>query len=387
MITTKERVVEESAASDGAPTITGVSTSRKVLITLAAVLSMIFMMESAARSIVAVGRPRMFGGYEIDAKKQIAEQSGKDGLPRLFFLGTSFTSHGIYTDLITDKLQRAGFSVSAYNLAHNGSYAADQLLMLRSALRNEYNSPPSAVVFEVSPLMLAALPGTENAYSQPVLTSYEGGPLLERKPGIAGDIIFALASQSFLIRYRPYLLKQLHAIPSYVCATLSAVTRNIEPAVVREVSPNGWSPAYWLVRDPKQIAKSICERDARMKELFPVGDTGRVKLSFTSIGCISQECQTRHIPLVLAWLPMHPDYLSVCCNKLALNEEELGAAMRHFAEVSHAEFLDVHNDRDLRHFHDCDHLNVLGSIDVSNRISEAFATRPLSEYLTRSRTK
>jgi hypothetical protein len=387
MITTKEKRFEKSAAWNAAPTVTGVSISRKVLITLAAVLSMLFIMEAAARFIVAVGRPRMFGGYEIDAKKQIAEQSGKDGLPRLFFLGTSFTSHGIYTDLITDNLQRAGFSVSAYNLAHNGSYAADQLLMLRSALNNEYKAPPSAVVFEVSPLMLAALPGTENAFSQPVLTSYEGGPLVEREPGIVGDIKFALARQFFLIRYRPYLLKQFHAIPSYICATLSEVTRKIEPAVVREVSPNGWSPAYWLVRDPNQIAKSISERDARMKELFPVGDTGRAKLSFTSIGCISQECQTRHIPLVLVWLPMHPDYLSVCCKKLAMNEEELGATMRHFAELSHAEFLDMHNDRDLRHFHDCDHLNVLGSIDVSNRISDAFAMRPLSEYLIRSGAK
>jgi hypothetical protein len=360
---------------------------QRVLVTIAAILSAVFAMECAARFIVALGRPPMFGTYEIDAKKQIAEGSGKDGAPRLFFLGTSLTSHGVYADLITDRLKRLGIVASAYNLGASGSYPADQLYLLRAALANENKAPTAAVVFEVSPFLLAAFPGSDKAHSEPFRTSYEGRPLLEREPGIAGDIKYELECQFWLIRYRPYLLKQLRSTIDFLCRTEKQITRQVAPAVGREVSPRGWSPAYEILNDQNQLASSIVLRQSRMKELFPIGKFDKTKLSCDSIDSIAKECATRKIPLVLLWLPMHPEYQRVCWQTMGVSEGEVHDSLQHLAQLNHARFLDMHQDNDEKHFHDCDHLNAIGAIDVGNRLATALAEPPFDALLQRAPAK
>jgi hypothetical protein len=297
--------------------------------------------------LATVGQYNPITTDEFYVKKALAETPGTG--QSILFMGSSYTDRSIYTDLLTERLQRAGYAVNAKNLAMLGRGGAPQaqLPLLQAAVKS--NGKPLAVFYDISPLL---------------------GFLAEREE----KLLLPPENLPYLLTYREKLAALLRALPSVISAP-DSTPPGVFGARQDHISALGWNPNFGLVDRPT-MDQSIEVR----KKL--IGEEKFGTESFQMLAPIQDYCAQQTIPLIFVWYPT-----SALSDNLyaehGLTPEEFVSDCQEFTQKTGASFLNLHSKMDRIAFADCDHVNVTGAEALTEKMAQIITSDPFRQVLPR----
>lgn len=346
-----------------------------VAINLIAVILALMACELMTRVLVAIAKPIQFGHKSFDAKFAVASQDVPAQTPGLFFLGASYTNRGVYPELIEHNLRKRGVNIAVKNLACSAAYPAGELLLLKQALG--HSSGPTVVVYDIEPT-LVQLPVQKaeslRNYVAPYFSDSYMGQCFQSNWPLLKEVDLFLKQNFYLVRYR-----------SLIKSTLLNLTQNFAPdektllapgvkEVKRECSPRGWSPDYDFIPDDEDSRKRLLFGSKRLAGEYCMLST-KCKFNpenpgYPLLNDVRRFCDENRIPLLLLWMPVHPETNKAYQKQLGLTGPQISNMMHKVAENLGGTIIDAHDLNDEDNFHDGDHLNAVGAIAVSKRISE-----------------
>jgi hypothetical protein len=345
-----------------------------VLTTLLSILVTLCCLEALARVVVWLGKPVNFSSSQFDAKYWDAVNPRDTSLPSIFFLGTSHVGTGVYADLISLRLQQAGYQVDARNIGCAWGGYRDELFLLREAIRHGVR--PFAVVYE---LEHNGFLSKGAGYSEPFKHSYMGYLVADRNSP-KGLLSYGLNKHSYLFRYRRYFYQILISLRDTLLGQQYMNTSS--SYVTRDISPQGWYPLYTPV-SPQRLQESLQLHENSLNSLPPkvLTQLDRDNLRNGLVEPVYEFCKSNHIPLILLRLPVHHAYEQIFEHKLGVSHERFADAFRKQSTIYQAPLLDVSGDDNQDHFGDSDHLNALGAVGTSERIAQELLQEPYSSML------
>lgn len=355
----------ESARSESKMQMRRDLTRRIWLSALSAVLTAAFL-EGLARVTVVVGHPAQFGTQEFDIKHKVATTPPANGDPTIFFMGSSYISRGVYADLIEKRLNDRGQHVNVRNLASVGAFPMDELFLLKTAIK--HGAKPQRVIYEVIPLALGA--EFAGQYSETFRESYRGSTEI-RPQGLLSGIQKSIEKHVFLVRYRAYFKEILSHWTRIALDAEKETNPDFDPKAHIQCSPDGWLPDYSKVAPLDTLAQSVVGRSQFiLATLKRTDNSGTGSLKYDCVIPVRDFCRENNIPLTLIWLPTHGDFRTFCERYLKKSDGEILDSFQRVTKEWNCGFIDLHHDDDISHYADCDHLNVRGAIEVSERIAD-----------------
>lgn len=349
--------------------------------TVVSLLASIGIAECAARIIVHFGRPPQFGDLEVDAKREVALGCSARPQPKLFFIGSSYTSRGVFADLISDKFRQRGLNLEACNLGVSGGiWTQDELYLVDEAMRA--GAKAAAIVAEVQPAGFVLRPEIAQRFSDRLRNSYMAKAI---NVGVTTDpfaqIEAALHRYFYLIRYRSYLREKFFALRSLIFGVEDRNHSYSGPSVHSEISNRGWAPAYENAT-PERLKKSLDTRERyEIPQLLPADALSIEHPTYPGVQVEATYCRKNHTPLILLWLPIHPEYQKRLERYMQLSDDQICIAMNNLAQHEHAILIDLHRLNSPEFFADADHVNAAGAVHVTERLSAVLTSQPLSGLL------
>lgn len=351
--------------------------SYQIRLTLATIFIVLLLFELSTRFLVALGDPVQFCDSEYDSKWQIATHVQNPQTPQIFMLGTSYTERGVYSELITERLRKAGVDVNVTNLASSGCLAKDGLFQLKTALK--HSSKCKAVVIEVSEIGFLIPAMTNHTYRKELNDSYSAFLLAEPKTPTE-HLIAILNTLSYGFRYRSYLKSLTSDIPIKMLSGDDARRNWANTATHNECSKSGWGPGYKFV-DKEGLELSKLARVPVMELCLPQLD--RKQMPYGHIKPAAEFCAKEHIPIIFLWLPVHSEFERWFEKTTKISTSQFKEVVLREAKAFNARVIDVHSLQDDSSFGDGDHLNALGAIKVSESIAQALIGPEFDELLKR----
>lgn len=369
------KTADEGFAVTDSPVARTKGRSYQIRVTLASIFIVLLMFELFARFLVALGDPVQFCDSEFDSKWQIASHVQNPKTPQIFVLGTSYSERAVYSELITERLQKQGIDVNITNLASSGSFAKDWLFQLKTALK--HSSSCKAVVIEVSKMGFLLPPSTNEVYRKELLDSYLSFLLAEPK-NPKELLIACLNTVSYAFRYRGYLKSLTSEMPINMLSGDAGRKNWVNTATHCEFSKSGWGPGYnFVTAEALEFSKS--ER-TKTVELF-LQQLDRKQMPYGSIKSAVEFCRKENIPVIFLWLPVHPEFDRWYTETTKISAEQFKNVILREAKACNAKLIDVHSFSDQSSFHDGDHVNAMGAVKVSDTIAQLLSGPEFAQLL------
>lgn len=350
---------------------------------IAFILSFLFLFlicEGFVRQAVDLSHAPQSAYVLTDAKFHLAKRSYKKEESTILLLGDSLMNMGIYSELLELRLEEAGYKAQVRNLGNPGSNIRMSLFLLKQAI--QAGAQPRFVVFNLNPSLFN---GKNSWESETALrSSYIGQCYYNPPTTFFKKLDCNLQKSFFLFRYRGFLKER--ALKSFTIMT--KVDKNLrknlwgdKPHVYHDISPQGWAPGYRIYFRPSvQTVKTPISMQNTPAKLDDWDETAYRELK--------SYCNKQHIPLLLVWFPYHSDEAS----KAAQWEKSLQQQFQALADNQGVWFMNMHGNR-LKDagYYDNDHVNVLGSIELTEQLAHTLlstpAFKPIVTSLQPSKTK
>jgi len=365
---------------------------QKFVIGCIALCLSLLALEGAARVIVTATDPTEYGSAEADCKFTIAQQAPPKGMKSLILLGTSFTSRGLYPELLQERLREKGIKLDVRSLAYSGCIPLGQVDLLDTAIK--HHTSPTAVVLDVSPFWFNHDAKVESIRSVHFEASPRGHLLLPAPPGILARIKREAEIHSYLVRYRDHLRYLLTTIPERIFSSQKYIRIRPNSATHVESSAAGFAPAFTVSND-ERMATAMTQHLDRLKQASfnRVASGGKATGQFASrhLDCnvwkpLKNYCDKRGIPIILIWMPQHSVAEAIYQKQLNLTAQQASMAFENIAQENGLYFIDLHEDKDTAHYFDFDHLNAYGAAFTTERLA-AILTSPEYKDMIAGRRK
>jgi DltD C-terminal region. len=254
------------------------------------------------------------------------------------------------------------------------AHPPDQLLLLKTALKR---SPgPAAVVYELTPIGIASSPkSAERLRSQHVdyfRNSFMGSCIWSDWDKFQQLDTF-LNRSFYLVRYQPLFKDMFNSSILALTHSEDALLKQPSVAATGEVSRKGWTPGYPMINS-NQLAYMLSKRDTRESSMCNAKYFQHNDPDYKPLADVFEFCRSKQIPLMLVTIPLHPEYQKQQEAQLLTNSEELSSLYQTVADKAEAEFLDLKEVDEPSYFFDIQHLNAVGAVALSEKISSALTT-------------
>lgn len=303
-------------------------------------------------------------------KYEIASLKNQSNLPNIVLLGDSQMDFAVYPELLQRMLEQGHAPHRVINLASPSVTPALSLALLKKV--TESDSGPKTVIMNVNTRHFDAvtLADPSQTVESNLYHSYLGQCLIKKPKDPLEKFQCSLSKQFYLVRYRSKLKDILMKADKIILNPdkLHANSKiDIYPA--REVSPLGWAPGYGVPINQKQFMESGNKNNKRSKRSAAYQWTGGPMQE------IMTYCKQHEIPVVLVSLPLHPSYQL----KLPVQAPLFAKRVAFFSLKNKAVFLNWENlYPDYPPYLDGDHLNVIGSIDLTQKLGRYILSNKLS---------
>lgn len=346
--------------------------SRKTFIRIAAIVVGILVvalatLEIAARIIIGMTHFNHYGTAEMDLKYELAVNPPTDA-PTIFFMGSSHTARAVFADLVERRLRDARLDVNVRNLGSPDSYTGDQLFLLKTAV--DHGAKPAAVVYEVLPLLIDT---TASPYA-PIFSRSPEGQLIApmNRPSMLKRF---LLNNSYLVRYRVPLYKLCRKIPRMIFAP--AIDYRVKEPFGEhsECTPGGWLLALKEKALYEAQKPTVVDRYYQLRSILTDKAELDGKPTYEILDTIRDYCSLNKIPLLLVDYPIDERLRAYTEEQLHTSRQELRRRMQSLATQWKCELIDLEDNFNQSYFADCDHVNVLGAIDLSERLAAGLLQR------------
>lgn len=350
------------------------------VITLIAVVTLM-LTEAAVRTAAYWAQAPQSYSKDFDIKYALARHSPKPGANTILLLGNSHIWHALYSELITHRLQKAGYSVDIRNLGVNGTTPKMNLFLLKSALKSGVR--PKLVVYNVAPILL-----NHEYYTDPTATpeqaftkSYLGQCYFLPHSKLSEKWACTLKKNLQIVRYREWVLQQITTLSQTCFLPANKPSSPVLGAPLTESSPTGWSPAYELVSgsfDSQFLAPRFLNAVKNGKSL------SNFHWDLSHLQELKDFCQKEHIPFVMLWLPEHPTMTKIYKHFALPSMQNFRKQFQALSNPSkQLWFIDLsESDTNPDHFYNPDHLNVLGALPISENFAQILLKDPYKQLLT-----
>jgi hypothetical protein len=345
---------------------------------LLVLLPTLVLCEGMARLLVMTGNPPQSFTITYDQKAWLAQQPLEKGKPAIFVMGDSLPLMAVYSDWMTRKLEQDGYSYQVRNLGSLGNTPYLSTALLEMALKKK--RVPSLVLFNINHRhfnrhyyrVSQHWQVNEGAFRK----SYMGQCLIGKPHrSLMQNLECTLKQVSYLARYHGALQQNLQKLPALFLDPKSALPApHFElPYVSSETSKTGWAAAY-PVFDQKGFTQAM---DRWTPQKLKLPENRHYDWDESEFLAFYRVCQKHHISLVLTWLP-EPNEMADYYRLNGLTVETLVAKTRAMATRLNLPFLDFRtSDRQVSHYIDRNHLNVLGALTLTNRLTRALEAQKL----------
>ena len=358
---------------------------RNALITLAAVIITLGVMEVAARLLVIAALPRQSHNPEFDAKFVIAKSpTPADGSRPVIFAGGSYVRTGIYSEFLLTELQEHGIKVYPKNLGTSASSIVEHMTLLTQAVDSCSRTP--VVFYDLRQESFSKRFQDNRALntSGKFLDSYMGRKYAVANPNPLQRLQLLLEDNFCLVRQRLFLRHKLINLVPVLCR----FDKEYENGMVRY--NNNYNGSLIL---PVSAMGTI---------LVPVFSTSNFEQFFNKfagneqddltrwngmdwsdswINTVKTYCRERNIPLILLWMPeyMPNEKESEQTRQRSL---ELAAHYASLTDNEHVWLIDMHDiDKERDHFRDPVHCNTVGAIAATQELAKRLMQPPFRQII------
>ncbi|HEY9712848.1 MAG TPA: hypothetical protein V6C72_05225 [Chroococcales cyanobacterium] len=340
---------------------------RRLPVIIFSIVCPILVMESLARFIVAVGDPSQYGSFEFDTRLQLAQNPPRDR-PYLLILGDSIASRGAYSELLARRLQATGLPLGVLNLACDGAFPRDEIILARTAVKNGLKL--YAVIFDVNGVCLFnPVADYDNDYSPRFWKSPEGARIAESEEarGFKKQVSYQikrLLRGFYLYRYSGYLKEQLQHFTQALVAPFSTHDSKFDPDR-RAISKEGFAPGFHIASNDE------LQKDEQFHTEFIANfKNARHKIAYGYAGLkpIKEFSETNHVPLILVHFPAPLQSISAVFRACGLTESQVIERLRQVADETNCRFLNLSRICAPGDFSDCTHVNVIGAIKTTEAL-------------------
>jgi len=74
--------------------------------------------------------------------------------------------------------------------------------------------------------------------------------------------------------------------------------------------------------------------------------------------------------MTMLWLPLHPKMRDAFTAQMHVTDEQLTKKFQRAAALEKVDLIDLHITQNAQYFADGDHLNAIGSVEISNKIAD-----------------
>jgi hypothetical protein len=360
---------------------------RVIKVALLSALFTFMLFEARIRFIVFVGKPASSDNPQYHLKYLVAKTLSKDQ-DNVVLLGDSLMKAGIYSEMVTAKIQRFNPKIRVVNLAVNGGNQDDAITYLEFLKRQGVTPRLAVFDYEITNTgdNVASQSHVETSSSNCSLPAgsqdhkidssssrgYLFDGLLRRPEGVLKTFEVFWADNLYVVRHRG-------TIKRYILDFLKAVQfpKRFERKAFAELrdwddygtTTNGTSPNHRLINRE--------DREEQRKAIWPFHSTSpqssgyRYNANFYNP--IISYCKREKIPLLLLWLPHQSAIYREFYCKAPYTEDWFKSR---FFDYSHDN--DVHSmylelGAESAYYTDYRHLSTYGCIRASEQFAESFS--------------
>lgn len=344
------------------------------------------MCEAWVRQLVSLGHMPQTSYIVLDTKLRIARQPYAADKNGILLLGDSLMNMAVYPELLSHRLNAAGFPSDIRNLANPGNNIRMNLFLLKQALKA--GARPKLVILNLNPALF-----TQRSWESEELFkhSYIGQCDYGNPTGFTARVDCGLQKNFFLFRYRGYLKNMATGFFTTITKADKNAMKNLwgdKPHVYSDVSPAGWGPGY-RIQSEKDLTSHERRRtaDKTRKETTPGDVAARqddsadgndaVRWDDSAFRELRTYCRERKIPLLLIWFPAF--------RNPSLTEGKGDETADRFAGLADRRttfFINLRNRRlSAENYYDNTHVNVLGAIRLTGELAGILQGSPYRDFL------
>lgn len=339
---------------------------KRGLVALLVVVLTFLAVECVARLIVGLAVPVQSLDKTMDAKYYLAKRPMAEDKPKVLVSGDSLAEFAVYPELMASELKDKGYDVDVRNLASIGNTAERAIFLLKTSI--DAGNRPDVVVYDLNPrLFNKAFLAADNDPGEAgnlFAKSYVGSCVYPKAGGMA-KLDCLLKKNSYLYRYRSFLKDELAALPETLSKPAQRLKLDFEDRPETEISKAGWMPAYKVFTKGEFYREySKPQYNSQFLEHFD-----RFEWTDETLMQMAAFCKKENIPLILVWLPEH-ELMNRYYSHYHLSQEYFHVRFKALSKKLNLPLLDMRNAvRDAGEFYDPDHVNSIGSINLSRQLA------------------
>lgn len=324
------------------------------------------LLEMLCRLVAVYGNfPESYALKAFERKYEQAAALSRKQAPDVILLGDSQMDFDLYPELLSRHFfETTQARIRTVNLASPSATPTMSLALLRKVIAS--GAHPKLLVMNVNVRHFdrEILNNPSKTIEGNLSKSYLGQCRLQKPSEFSAQIRCGLSRNLYMVRYRNQLKDLLMQTDKLFLSPdkLQATARPHEIYPAAEVSPNGWAPGYSMPVDETDFLAFSRSRSGRS-----TGAGKNYQWQETNMQAILDYCRSQNIKLVLIFLPLH----KVQAPNMAIQPDLFSARVARFSQQNHVTYLDWHHlYSDYKPFLDGDHLNVVGAIDLTRKLSE-----------------
>lgn len=179
---------------------------KKALLTLVVCILTFLLVEFCARWVIVLANPSEIGNDRFERKYIMANEIANKS-KGVVFLGDSYMSYGIYTDLLQVRIEEAGIKIPpSYNLAFESGGYRQVLYFLENQL---VNPKPKLIIVNVTPRRFNKNFARSRSNKSP-RGNYFYRCVFEKPTSTIGEFECAVEKHSYFIRHLSFFKKELN---------------------------------------------------------------------------------------------------------------------------------------------------------------------------------
>lgn len=328
-----------------------------MLVPLLSLLITTLIAEGLARVITTAGHAPLSYSAIFDIKYELARNTPS---PDIVALGDSIIENGLYPELVQTMLNEAGYPLSVINVGLPANNVEVNIFLLKQTLRQ--GRRPKLVLFNVTPRMFGKR--LNNRVETHLMRSYLGQCEYKPKPGLLPAADCFLSEHLALLRHRGFIKQAFTPF-----AEKKVKTTNTGEY---ETSLSGWNPHYnvWSRSEFYKLHVSPIDKPKSKKPQW----------TLAHVQPLIDFCKQENLPLVLVWLPEHPERL-----KRYPIYADFDARVARLARENQVGFINMgRSETNIQHYYNTDHLNVIGGIAFSQQLAGLLLSPPYRAFLSAS---
>ena len=333
-------------------------------------LPTLLLAEGFARLLVMTGNPPQSFTGSYDQKAWLAQSPLEKNKPAIFVMGDSLTLMAVYSEWMTRKLENEGYHYQVRNLGSLGNTPYLSTVLLEMALKKKRR--PSLVLFNINHRHFNRHYYRESEHWQvnegAFRKSYMGECMVGKHHSWLQNVDCGVKQVSYLARYQAAIQDDIKRLPALFLDPKTVLPPGYFnlPFVQNEPSKSGWGPAY-PVFNQQEFTQSLA---GWTPEKLKLPENNAYTWDESEFLAFYRVCQKNHIPLALVWLP-EPTEMKDYYQLNGLQVDSLVANTAAMGIRLNLPFLNFRtSDRDVSHYIDRNHLNVMGALTLTERLAQ-----------------